>query len=204
MSNQSKKIIAVDIDDVLASEAEFVVRYSNEHWGTNLTLDDYSEDWGKLWSVDYEERERRAAELNQPGMQVAYPLIAGGFEALQQLKEDYRLIILTSRPKPMWDEIQEWFDGVFPGIFSDIHFTGFWETGKPGGHLMTKGELAKEIGADYIIDDQPKHCFSAAEVGIEAILFGDYGISRDLQLPARVTRCRTWADVQKYFDALMH
>ena len=39
---------------------------------------------------------------------------------------------------------------------------------------LTKGMLAKEIKADYLIDDQLKHCSAAAELGIPALLFGVY------------------------------
>lgn len=196
----TKPTIAVDIDDVLASEAAFVIAYSNEHWGTHLRIEDYSEDWASLWNVDYEECKRRITELNQPGLQTTYPLIEGGEEVLQKLKQHYKMIILTSRPRSMEGEITEWFDRVFPEIFSGMHFTGFWETDKPGGHLLTKGGLAKQIGADYLIDDQPKHCFAAAEVGVKAILFGDYAVSRNLDLPNNVTRCRDWQAVLEYFE----
>ena len=49
----TKKVIAVDIDDVLAESARNLVEYSNKSWGTNITVDDYDEDWAKLWQVDY-------------------------------------------------------------------------------------------------------------------------------------------------------
>ncbi|HJQ08525.1 MAG TPA: hypothetical protein VJ836_03545 [Candidatus Saccharimonadales bacterium] len=42
---QHRRIIAVDIDDVLSASAEGFVVFSNKQWGTRLTLDDYTEDW---------------------------------------------------------------------------------------------------------------------------------------------------------------
>ena len=48
--------IAVDIDDVLARQVEGLVTFSNQRWGTVLTVDDYDEDWGVMWGVDLEER----------------------------------------------------------------------------------------------------------------------------------------------------
>ena len=56
--------IAVDIDDVLAENAAGFVKYSNEKWGTNLTVDDYDERWGAIWKVDSLEVERRAQEYH--------------------------------------------------------------------------------------------------------------------------------------------
>lgn len=197
----SKQVIAVDIDDVLAAEAEFVVTYSNKQWGHELTLEDYQENWGAMWGVDIAEVERRAAELHQPGIQAAYRLMDGAVDALQRLSKRYKLVILTSRRQIQKDETLTWLNDVFGGVFEEVHFTGFWDTISATSHLLTKGELASQIGADYLIDDQAKHCVAAASVGIQSILFGDYAHGRHLKLPAAVTRCRDWLEVLDYFDA---
>lgn len=65
---------------------------------------------------------------------------------------------------------------------------------------MTKGELAKSIGADYIIDDQIKHVLAAAELGIRGILFGDYAWNKADVLPDNVTRVNDWQEVLNYFE----
>jgi uncharacterized HAD superfamily protein len=195
-----KQVIAVDIDDVLAAESEFIIAYGNKQWGHTLTLEDYQENWSDMWGVDMDEMERRAAELHLPGIQTSYRLIEGGHEVLKRLKQRYDLIILTSRRGVLKVETLEWINRVFADVFSEIHFTGFYDTTRTDRHLLTKGELAKQIGADYLIDDQPKHCFAAAEAGMKSVLFGDYAFSRHLELPDGVTRCNTWAEVSDYFD----
>jgi uncharacterized HAD superfamily protein len=199
-----KPVIAVDIDDVLAAEAEFIVAYSNKRWGHDLTAADYAEDWEAMWNVGREEVERRAAELHQPGIQNSYRLLDGAKEALETLKLRYKLIILTSRREILKDETLKWVNDLFAGVFEEVHFTGFWDSLKPDRHLLTKAELAKQIGASYLIDDQPKHCFAAAGVGVKAILFGDYIQTRDLKLPNNVTRCKDWPAVLEYFDEPGH
>jgi uncharacterized HAD superfamily protein len=196
-----RQVIAVDVDDVLAAEAEFVVAYSNKHWGHQLTLEDYQENWSAMWDVDIEEVERRATELHRPGLPTSYRLLDGAVSALQALKERYELVILTSRRNVVKDETLAWLNDVFADVFSEIHFTGFWDTISEDSHLMTKGELAKQIGADYLIDDQAKHCMAAAGAGIRSILFGDYAQTRNLDLPSGVTRCKDWAEVLDYFNA---
>jgi uncharacterized HAD superfamily protein len=195
-----KQVIAVDIDDVLAAEAEFIIAYGNKQWGHTLTLEDYQENWSDMWGVDMEEMERRAAQLHLPGVQTSYRLIEGGHEVLKKLKERYELIILTSRRGVLKVETLEWINRVFADVFSGIHFTGFYDTTRTDRHLLTKGELAKQVGADFLIDDQPKHCFAAAEAGVKSLLFGDYAFSRHLELPPGVSRCKDWAEVLDYFD----
>lgn len=195
-----RKIIAVDIDDVLAAETEFIISYSNKRWGHTLNLDDYEEDWRSMWGLTHEETEQRAAELHVPGIVSQYRLLEDAHGVLESLAKRYDLVILSSRRASVRAETEEWLTANFGDLFVAKHYTGFYDTGKPGGHLQTKSEHSKQIGADYIIDDQPKHCFAAAEVGIEAVLFGDYGVSRGLKLPKGVTRCKDWAAVGKYFD----
>lgn len=196
-----KQMIAVDIDDTLVAESEFIVAYSNKHWGHDLTLEDYQENWSAMWNVDITEVERRAEELHIPGLLTSYRMIGGAKEALLQLQKKYKLVILTSRRQVVKDETMTWLNDVFAGVFSEVHFTGFWDDMTTSSHLLAKGQLAREIGADYLIDDQPKHCFAAAEAGVEAVLFGDYAMSRKLELPPKVTRCRNWSAVMDYFDA---
>lgn len=197
----SKKMIAVDFDDVILAEAEFVVEYSNQHWGYNFTLEDYRENWQEMWGLEAgEELEARAEALHAPGIQVSYDLIEGAETALKRLAKRYNLVVLTSRRGMVADETLEWIDKNLPDIFTGVHFTGFYEDGVANGHRHTKGVMAREIGTDYLIDDQPKHCFAAAEEGIKALLFGDYAVSRNLKLPKGVTRCTDWAAVVDYFE----
>ena len=44
-----RKVIAVDIDDVLADSARMFIELSNQHWGTELTVDEYDEAGPRLW-----------------------------------------------------------------------------------------------------------------------------------------------------------
>ncbi len=78
-----KSIIAVDIDDVLAAEAEFVVAYTNEHWGGSYTLEDYTEAWNLFWGVDVDEVERRAEILHRPGEWLASTTLSQAAERFQ-------------------------------------------------------------------------------------------------------------------------
>jgi 5'(3')-deoxyribonucleotidase len=198
---KSKRVIAVDVDDVLAAEAEFIIAYGNKHWGHTLTVDEYQENWAAMWGVDIDELERRAAELHRPGLLTSYRLIDGAKEALQTLKKRYDLVILTSRRQVVKEETMAWLNDVFGGVFREVHFTGFWDTISAESHLLTKGELAKQIGAEYLIDDQPKHCVAAAEAGVQSLLFGDYYAEvRNITLPPKVTRCKDWSEVLEFFD----
>lgn len=198
-----KKTIAVDIDDVLAANAETFIRYSNERWGTNLTPDDWTEHWAEMWKVDYEEEQRRRDIIVSEKLFLKHRIYNEAKPVLIELKKKYELVIVSSRGPSIQKDTIEWINGHFKDIFTEFHFAKIW--GEPLHTIdklkLTKGELLKEIGAGYLIDDQPKHCLAAAEAGIEVLLFGDYGWNRHTKLLANMARVENWQEVKKYFDA---
>ncbi|HSX31507.1 MAG TPA: hypothetical protein VLE99_06350 [Candidatus Saccharimonadales bacterium] len=197
-----KPIIAVDIDDVLAAEAAFVVAYSNQHWRHQLTVDDYREFWGAMWGVDHEEAERRSLELHEPGINKSYEPLAGAREALAELSERFELVIVTSRREMVRQETLDWLDKHMGKVFSQKIFAGIWDDAHPAAHKRTKAEILQAIGARYLIDDQPKHCIAAADLGLAALLFGGYPWNRDAVVPAGVKRCGNWLAVLEYFRGI--
>lgn len=77
---------------------------------------------------------------------------------LKHLSERFELVIATSRHKAVHDQTLKWLDTYFEGIFSNMHMAGIFDDGQEGSHLKTKADLIRGIKADYLIDDQPKHC----------------------------------------------
>lgn len=197
----SKPIIAIDIDDVLADSATGFVEFSNKRWGTNLKPDDYDEHWTLLWGVDQEEAEERAVEVHNSKMTTNFLHKEEALPVLKKLAKKYELVITTSRRRQLESETIAWLEKHYNGIFLDIHFAGIWDTKNVGRHTQTKLDLCLEVGAQYLIDDQPKHCIAVAGVGIQALLFGNYGWNKNIVLPGGVTRAKNWKDVEEYFDA---
>jgi 5'(3')-deoxyribonucleotidase len=198
----SKPMIAVDVDDVLAANAEAFVEYSNEKWGTNLTVDDYDEHWAVAWGVnqnDHEELEKRSLQFLRDTTS-KYKHFPEAKAALEKLSKEFDLVVVTSRRTVLSKDTLEWIDKYFPDIFQDVHFAGIWDEVAEGRINITKADIIKQIGADYLIDDQPKHCIAAAGAGIKALLFGDYRWNRDVELPENVHRVKSWQEVLEYFD----
>lgn len=197
-----RQVIAVDVDDVLAASAEGWIAYSNQKWGTNLTVDDYDEDWSKMWGVDRAEEKRRARAVYDAVIIRDFKHYDAALPVLTKLAQRYELMIATSRIQAMHGETLEWLEKHYAGLFSGVHQSGFFDELTPDSHKATKAELVKSIGADYLIDDQLKHCLGVAEAGLEAILFGDYPWNQygGGELPPRVTRCADWAAVEEYFS----
>lgn len=195
----SKPVIGVDIDDVIAANAAGFIEYSNNKYGTHLTVDDYQDHWGEVWKAEHEEAERRAVEYHESGHIATYGIIEGAHEVLGELKDRYALVVLTTRRNSINQLTREWIDKYYPDIFDELIFSGFFDSPTEKSIHMTKGELAMRVGMDYLIDDQLKHVQSAAEMGVNGLLFGEYPWNMIEKLPSNVTRVKNWEEVRKYF-----
>jgi len=198
-----QQIIAVDVDDVLKESSQFLVGYSNRKWGTSLTIDDYNEHWAEMWQVDAAEMQRRAEHIHAEGLLVHGEPFDDTKQVLEKLKERYTLVVTTSRQRLIMKQTQEWLKAYFGELFSEVHFAGIWDDIEIESAIraqMTKAQLLKDIGAHYLVDDHPKHCLAAAELGIESLLFGSYPWNQNIDLPKGVTRVSDWQGVAVYFD----
>jgi len=196
----SKPVIAIDVDDVLSASAEGFAAFSNKRWNAGVTADDYDEDWAKFWKVPLEVALKRREEAHSSGIFGEYAAVDKAFEALARLKADFELIVVTSRQVKLKPQTDAWIAKTFPGIFSAVHYAGIWDTDDVKTALRQhKAGLCKELGADYLIDDQLKHCIGAAECGMKALLFGNYKWNRVDTLHERITEVHTWDQVLEYF-----
>lgn len=195
------KTIAVDIDDVLAFSAEGFVEFSNERWGTHLKVTDYHEHWAAMWQVSIEEVQKRTHEWYNESLVRTYAPKDRAKEVLTELVKHYKLVVATARAIDLQKDTIDWVNSHYEGIFSEIHHAGIWDSITMAGYQATKTELCKKINADYLVDDQLKHCLAANEAGIKTILFGDYTWNKDQNLPKTIYRAKNWDEVGSYFEA---
>lgn len=201
-----KEIIAIDIDDVIAHSTEALRISVNERYDVNLTAQDYVlSDDGDYWG--YYERVWAAHGLHQVSYselhdemaidQAHVPLLPGASFAIGELSKEFDIILITARD-PSWERAtRKWLTGHFGDVFRSVNFAG---RSKHGANVQTKGELCKELGAQLLIDDNPEHCRSALEFGVEAILFGDFGWHNNKTTGLQV--CKDWPAVLEYLDGL--
>ena len=191
-----RKTIAVDCDDVLADHAEDVVAWTNERFGTNLTIRDYTDHWTVMWQLDSDAVEARAVEYHSTGRHGTFTNKADSLDVLRWLAKDYDLVVVTARRKEIVQSSLEWIKASYPGIFKDVRFVPIWTP----GNTVTKADICNEIGAEYLIDDLPKHCNIAAEAGIVSLVFGDYGWNRNEEIATGVHRVKDWQSVKEFFE----
>lgn len=194
--------IAIDVDDVLSKTAHGFAEYSNRRWGHTLTADDFEEDWMKVWGTSLEETRHRAEEFHSDEVFGEFLHFPEAVPVLQGLKNTYKLVVATSRRTVVEQVTRRWLDTHYGGLFEGVFFSGIYDS--PGLHrenlARTKNGLLLELGVDYLVDDQLKHCLAANEHGVGAVLFGDYRWNQYAEeLPPHMTRCKDWAAVGAYF-----
>jgi uncharacterized HAD superfamily protein len=194
--------IAVDIDDVLSATVEGLVAFSNQRWNMQLKPEDYTEELAVFWGVSLDEALKRVEQMLVSGLVSRHRHFEDAVPVLNKLKARYELVAVTSRRSVLKPETDEWLERHFGGLFAAVHYAGIWDGPYEVEAALkrTKAELCRELGADYLIDDQLKHCEGAAAAGLQALLFGHYHWNRKEALPAGIVRVRNWDEVGAYFD----
>lgn len=197
-----KPVIAVDIDDVLALSVDRFIEWSNSRFGTSLTFDQYVEDWSELWGISQIETTERVNQMYREGLPARYSRVDESVNVLNNLKPDYQLIVATARRSAEHMLTRDWIKKHYPAVFEDVHFAGIWDEITEQSPKKTKARLCEQLGVDYLIDDQVKHCLGANSVGVKALLYGNYPWNSYIDLPQNIQRVSSWKEIENYFGKL--
>lgn len=196
-----RPVIAIDIDDTIADSTESLRRLVNRRWGVSLTKEDYRipgnyrKYYEYVWSHHGLADKISYAELEEEMVidQSHVTLMAGVEEAIHELQKTANLIFITARHVSWEQATREWFRNVLAHDDIELYFS----EGMSNVGARTKGELCKQLGATWLIDDNPTHLLTATEENIRAVLFGEYGWHiGELQ---GMAKCKDWSQVVEYF-----
>ena len=198
----SKPVIAIDIDDVIADTTDAIRLWGNALSGIEMTKEEYSiqgEYWGYYERV-WEQKDLNGVlkfddvEASIIADEVKVPLLAGASFAISELQKEFHILLITSRNPKLEPITRQWLGEHFAGLDIQLYFAK--NPKNDSGITKTKGQLCKELGAFLLIDDNVEHCQSVLDVGLEAVLFGDYGWQP--ALPEGAVRCVDWPAVLEY------
>lgn len=205
MANAEKPGLAIDVDDVLFPNTDRLLVAYNQQFGTAIsespsvivgrrikgTMEILLEQTGLTRDAIIDQVE---AVLVSPEFHMVEPL-EESVPALRGLAGHYRLFAISARPSVMERQTVGWLTRHYPGLFDSVHILGKrWGAGL----TVDKTGLYKSLGASVAIDDLLKNVLSAHELGLTAVLFGDYPWNQADDLPEGIVRCRTWPRVSEY------
>ena len=168
-----KAVIAVDIDEVLTPGLPGLITWHNLNYGTTLHLNDfYTYEFHKILGGDRDSAIAKcvlyfeSSEPTQP--------FADAIRVLNRLKQDYELIVVTSRMLKHKLQTEAWINRFFPNVFKSVSVCNLWR--QTGNNLpsIKKSTACLELGAKYLIDDLPHYIEDATLNGISGLLFGEY------------------------------
>ncbi|KAF9123712.1 hypothetical protein BG015_005258 [Linnemannia schmuckeri] len=204
-----RKVIAVDLDEVLARTTLAIADFHNDTYGTTLTMDDFiSYDYTKIWGGTREESIAKWRLFFDSPYFLKVEPVEGSLETLKLLKaRRFSLVIVTARQQFIADLTKKFVDRHFPGIFESIYFANHFLTEQEKLTFVSKPKsvICRDVHAQLLIDDSLENALEVSKAGIPVLLFDLHGkykwnqVEEGQQLPDKVTRVKSWKDIQAWF-----
>lgn len=193
-----RSIIAIDLDDTLASLTPAIVRYASKIIGRPMRLGNITDkDYWAQYGIDDREAIAIVHGYNLAGFPELQP-IEGAFETVQALADRYELHVLTSRDPASAEITEAWVAVHFPSFFAGVHCLGNQYVSV---NARSKSEACRELGVKAIVDDSAaylKDCIQNGSVPL-AVLFGNYPWNAGHEF-AGMQHAASWADVRRLLD----
>lgn len=193
----TKKIIAVDVDEVLFPFIPEFTKYFNAIHDTSISQNDFvTYEFEKILGIPQDEVIKHMYGFTDAGHAGVEPL-AEAQSAIATLSQSYELIVVTARNPRQADATNEWLDKFFPGAFSRKHFVGY----RPVMiNPVTKASVCQAHGSFALIDDSMTNLRECSAAGLQGVLFGNYSWNEAVELPPGIIRCRDWSEVVTHFS----
>jgi len=173
-----RKIIAVDMDEVIADAlGEHLLRY-NQEFAEAITINDLHGRW--IWDYVPQERQKRLEDyMRSEDFFAVLDVMPESQRVLERLQNQYDIFIASAAM-----EVPTSFNAKFEWLKRNFPFI-------PSSHVVFCGDKSI-LRADYLIDDNPR----------QLRLFRGEGILFGSPANAFVTgfrRVENWLDVEKLF-----
>ncbi|KAJ4953650.1 hypothetical protein NE237_030482 [Protea cynaroides] len=167
-----KLIVAVDVDEVLGSFISALNKFIADRYSFNCSVSEYHVyEFFKIWNCSRDEAHIRVHEFYKTSyFKTGIHPIPGAQEILHKLSSFCDLSVVTSRQNVIKDHTIEWIEKHYPGLFREIHFGNHFAL---DGKSRPKSDICRSLGAQVLIDDNPRYAVECAEAGIRVLLF-DY------------------------------
>ncbi len=189
--NRKKKLfnVGIDLDDTIWDYQTIFLKFYNEKFKKNpLPKNLFSSSLGGFLKISKEKLRNLLDEFAMRSDFKNLPLVEGAKEAIQKLEEKHNLFFITARPPKRKELTRECFFNHF-GYYGKIYFLGE----KSFSHFKTKGEICKNLGINFMIDDNLENLKSCKKEGIKSFLLGKpWNKGRNLR---GIKRVKNWEEI---------
>ncbi|XP_020578886.1 uncharacterized protein LOC110023693 [Phalaenopsis equestris] len=197
-----KMVVAVDIDEVLGSFLSPLNKFITDHYGLDHDVSEYHVyEFFRIWNCSRAEADMRVHEFyNSPYFRFGIDPIPGSQKVLRNLSAFCSLSIVTSRQNVIKEKTFDWIEKHYAGIFKEIQFGNHFAL---NGKSRPKSDICRSVGAEVLIDDNPKYAFECAEAGIKVLLFdyhNTYPWCKHVHADSHslITKVYSWEEVEQY------
>ncbi|KAK8921993.1 hypothetical protein KSP39_PZI020717 [Platanthera zijinensis] len=199
--NNEKMVVAVDIDEVLGSFLHAMNRFMADRYALDHEVSEYYVyEFFRVWKCSPAEADVRVHEFYKtPYFRFGVDPIPGAQSVLRNLSAFCDLSIVTSRQNVIRGHTHDWIEKHFPGVFQQIQFGNHFAL---SGNSRPKSEICRSLGAQVLIDDNPRYALECAEAGVKVLLFNyrnSYPWCKDCLVGSHglVTEVCSWEEVER-------
>ncbi|MCI0532606.1 hypothetical protein L0Y49_00110 [bacterium] len=186
-----KKIVGIDIDDVLFDFNTGLCEYHNDLYGTTLRREDIIDyDLENLWGCSANEVAQRIEDFYRSTYHQRLNPLDGAVHAVKTLEALCDISVITARPTIALHITMELIESLFPRFSGGVHFLR--RVHGPESRRETKGDICERLGVQIFCDDAIRHAASVCAKGIPVLLFDSPW--NQGETPAGAVRVYGWKD----------
>lgn len=194
----TKRVLAVDCDDILVEFMAPLFEFHNNRYGTTLKYEELLHfELEHFFGCGMEEKLRRILEFYLSVEHTQLVPVDGAVEALGMLSKTHIIHMVTARPIRVLKVTEALLERHFPKHFEGKHFTDHYFA-KPG-ERTSKADICLKLGARAFIDDGLHNAIEVARVGIPVFLY-DRPWNQG-ELSANITRVHSWREIVEQLAA---
>ena len=184
--------IGIDLDEVLADFLPALIEYHNATYRTSLVRGRFrTYRFWEIWGGTREEAIQRVYDFHKTAYFKNMKPVVGSQEAIDILKRNNDLMVVTSRTEDVAETTREWIAQHFPNIFSGIYFANHYsQSGSP----RTKKEICNSEDIDLLIEDSLEYALECLTPQRKVLLL-DCPWNSDSDLPQGIYRVNSWKEI---------
>jgi len=188
-------IIAVDFDEVLFLTVSEMIDWYENLYGFRPDYEDFKNyRFHEAFKITQDEATVRYIDFANSAHSQAISPMAHAVSVLQKrLQLGDQPFIASASQVEVVESKQKRLDIYYPGIFQKFHAANHYSLAN--GPVCTKADICREIGAEVMIDDLPKHLLECVGVVKYPILLGDYPWNRG-EFPGLI-RAANWQEIDE-------
>jgi len=191
-----RNLIAFDLDECLGELILSFLEYYNNSYGTNYRYEDVrSYNLEELIGGTRQGAIKEVYKFFDTDYFREIAVVIGSRHVVRELAKDNEVIVITSRPYIVEKQTAKWLSHQFYDRFNNVIFTNEWSL---EGGSRTKGDICRELGVSYMIEDNLDYALECSEKGIRTFLLEKPWNQREVNRD--ITRVKNYGELLDKFN----